>query len=218
MRHGEVSRGMSRLPDQLDHERVHATRDGTDFAELFDPADARWRRDNLYLRYAVKHPARGRFREAHAASKATLLEKWRAPGPTLDPSVMNGRLRAPRHAVQSRADLISSDLDRLTKIARSVGNLRSCSRQGPPARRRRQGSHPAHLQRQERLGTWGARVIFENYEMALAAESGRRGSLAQQPDEAAGSVPETSGMKCGAQRRARSACSMAGGWRSTWKA
>ena len=171
MRHGEVSRGM--FPDYPINSitnGVHATTwTGPDFAELFDRRMPEWRRDNLYLRYAVSIPLE-EIREAHAASKATLLEEVaRRTGETLDPSVMTIGF-ARRATPYKRADLIFSDLDRLTKIARSVGKLQIVF--GGKAHPHDAGGKEL-IRRiysaKERLGDMVRIVYLENYEMALAA-------------------------------------------------
>jgi starch phosphorylase len=171
MRHGEVSRGM--FPDYPINSitnGVHATTwTGPDFAELFDRRMPEWRRDNLYLRYAVSIPLE-EIREAHAASKATLLEEVaRRTGETLDPSVMTIGF-ARRATPYKRADLIFSDLDRLTKIARSVGKLQIVF--GGKAHPH-DGGGKELIRRiysaKERLGDMVRIVYLENYEMALAA-------------------------------------------------
>ena len=124
MRHGEVSRGMfPEYPIDSITNGVHATTwTGPAFAALFDRRIPEWRHDNLYLRYAVSIPLQ-EIREAHAASKAALLEEIeRRTGERLDPGVMTIGF-ARRATPYKRADLIFSDLDRLTAIARSVGKI-----------------------------------------------------------------------------------------------
>src|SRR5215218_7629333 len=111
MRHGEVSRGM--FPDYpIDSitNGVHATTwTGPAFAALFDRRIPEWRHDNLYMRYAVSIPLQ-EIRDAHAASKAALLEEiQRRSGETLDPSVMTIGF-ARRATPYKRADLIFTDL------------------------------------------------------------------------------------------------------------
>src|SRR6476469_8513582 len=57
-------------------------------ADLFDRRIPEWRKDNLYLRYAVSIPLE-EIRDAHAACKTELLaEIERRTGEVLDPSVM----------------------------------------------------------------------------------------------------------------------------------
>jgi starch phosphorylase len=90
MRHGEVSRGM--FPDYPINSitnGVHATTwTGPEFGELFDRRIPEWRRDNLYLRYAVSIPLQ-EIRDAHLASKRVLLDEVRErTGEELDLNVM----------------------------------------------------------------------------------------------------------------------------------
>src|SRR5207237_5878284 len=92
------------------------------FAALFDRRVPEWRRDNLYLRYAVSIPLQ-EIRDAHAESKAALLaEVERRTGVKLDPNVMTIGF-ARRATPYKRADLIFSDVERLAGIARKVGKL-----------------------------------------------------------------------------------------------
>src|SRR5947209_1512567 len=122
MRHGEVSRGMfPEYPINSITNGVHAlTWTSPAFAALFDHRMPEWRRDNLYLRYAVSIPLE-EIRAAHAASKAALFEEVkRRTGEDLDPGVMTIGF-ARRATPYKRADLIFSDLERLTKIARNIG-------------------------------------------------------------------------------------------------
>ena len=172
MRHGEVSRGMfPEYPINSITNGVHAvTWTGAPFAELFDRRMPEWRRDNLYLRYAVSIPLE-EIREAHARSKAELLEEVaRRSGETLDPSVMTIGF-ARRATPYKRADLIFSDLERLTKIGRSVGKLQIVF--GGKAHPHDNGGKELIrriFSARERLGDLVKIVYLENYEMALAAK------------------------------------------------
>jgi len=170
MRHGEVSRGM--FPDYpIDSitNGVHATTwTGPAFAELFDRRIPEWRHDNLYLRYAVGIPLQ-EIRDAHASSKAALLEEIeRRTGEELDPSLMTIGF-ARRATPYKRADLIFSDLERLTKIARNVGRLQIVF--GGKAHPH-DGGGKELIRRiyaaREQLGDLVKIVYLENYEMALA--------------------------------------------------
>jgi starch phosphorylase len=150
---------------------VHATTwTGPAFAELFDRRIPEWRKDNLYLRYAVSIPLE-EIRDAHAASKSVLLQEVeRRTGETLDPSVMTLGF-ARRATPYKRADLIFSDLDRLIKIARSVGKLQIVF--GGKAHPHDAGGKEL-IRRifaaREQLGEFVRIVYLENYEMALAAK------------------------------------------------
>ncbi|HEX2717156.1 MAG TPA: alpha-glucan family phosphorylase, partial [Gemmatimonadaceae bacterium] len=113
MRHQEVSREM--FP-QYDIEAVtngvHAvTWASAPFRELFDKHIPEWRRDNLYLRYAVKLPL-DELRDTHARAKATLLEEvQRRAGVQLDPRVLTIGF-ARRFTQYKRGDLIFTEPDR----------------------------------------------------------------------------------------------------------
>ncbi|MDB4879243.1 MAG: alpha-glucan phosphorylase, partial [Gemmatimonadetes bacterium] len=170
MRHGEVSRGMfPEYPINSITNGVHATTwTGPEFAELFDRRIPEWRRDNLYLRYAVSIPLQ-EIRDAHAAAKTALLDEvQRRTGEQLDPSVMTIGF-ARRATPYKRADLIFHDLDRLTSIARSVGRIQIVF--GGKAHPH-DGGGKELIRRifsaKERLGDLVKIVYVENYEMGLA--------------------------------------------------
>jgi starch phosphorylase len=122
MRHGEVARGM--FPQYLVSaitNGVHAVRwTAPAFAALFDRHFPAWRRDNLYLRYAVGLP-REEVQQAHAEAKQLLLEEIREHAAvSLDPGVFTIGF-ARRATAYKRPELLLHDLDRLRAIARNVG-------------------------------------------------------------------------------------------------
>lgn len=172
MRHGEVSRGM--FPDYPINSitnGVHATTwTGPEFSALFDRRIPEWRRDNLYLRYAVSIPLQ-EIRDAHLASKLALLnEVERRTGERLDPAVMTIGF-ARRATPYKRADLIFSDLDRLVSIARSVGRIQIVY--GGKAHPHDDGGKELIrriFSARAQLGDLVKVVYVENYEMAFAAK------------------------------------------------
>ena len=172
MRHRDVSRGMfPEYPVNSVTNGVHAvTWTGPEFAALFDRRIPEWRRDNLYLRYAVGIPVQ-EIREAHAASKRILIDEVaRRTGQQLDPTVMTIGF-ARRATPYKRADLVFTDLDRLTQIARTVGKLQIVY--GGKAHPHDGGGKDLirriHSAR-ERLGDLVKVVYIENYEMAVALQ------------------------------------------------
>jgi glycogen phosphorylase len=124
MHHGDVSQ------DMFPGYPIHAITNGVDtgrwvspvFQKLYDQHLPGWRRDNLYLRYAIKIDA-AEIGETHQAAKrvmlAALVEKTRV---TLDEKVLTIGF-ARRAAQYKRMDLLFSDLDRLRGIANKVGLL-----------------------------------------------------------------------------------------------
>jgi starch phosphorylase len=124
MLHGEVSRDMfPRFPVNAITNGVHAvTWTSSPFRELFDRHISQWRRDNLYLRYALKIPT-DEIRSTHAEAKRALIDEiHKRSGVQLDPDVFTvGYAR--RATVYKRANLIFSDLERLRRISREVGKL-----------------------------------------------------------------------------------------------
>ena len=170
MRHREVSRSM--FPDYPINSitnGVHATTwTGPAFTALFDKRIPEWRRDNLYLRYAVSIPLQ-EIRDAHAESKAVLLEEVeQRTGVKLDPTVMTIGF-ARRATPYKRADLIFSDVARLAAIAKNVGKLQIIF--GGKAHPN-DGGGKELIRRifaaDERLQGLVEVVYLENYEMALA--------------------------------------------------
>lgn len=124
MRHGEVSRGMfPGYPINSITNGVHALTWAADpFRELYDRHFPEWRRDNLYLRYAIGIPP-GEILAAHARCKRDLLaEVHRRTGASLNPQALTLGF-ARRAATYKRADLLFTDPERLRRIARTAGPL-----------------------------------------------------------------------------------------------
>ena len=124
MRHRDVSRSMFPNYDiAAITNGVHAVAwTSLPFAELFDRFIPDWRNDNCYLRYAVGIPS-AEIREAHARAKRDLLQQVRwLTGTKLDEDVFTLGF-ARRATSYKRGDLLFTDLERLTKIARRAGRL-----------------------------------------------------------------------------------------------
>ncbi len=124
MRHEQVTESM--YPDYAVNSvtnGVHAvTWTSPPFLELFDRHIPEWRRDNRYLRYAVgiEHTE---IMKAHGKAKRALMKEVRVrTGVKLDPGAMTIAF-ARRATPYKRAEMLLSDLDRLRKIADSVGPL-----------------------------------------------------------------------------------------------
>lgn len=124
MRHGEVSRGMfPGYPISAITNGVHAASwTALPFRDLFDEHLAPWRRDNLYLRYAIGIPVDD-VRRAHQATKRAMLAALKSrAGVQLDEKVFTVGF-ARRAAVYKRPELLFTDIERLKWIARQVGPL-----------------------------------------------------------------------------------------------
>lgn len=122
MHHAEVSRGMfPNYPIRAITNGVHAvTWTSPSFCELYDRHFPEWRRDNLYLRYAIGIPL-AEIKVAHTAAKrALLVEIKNRKGVQLEESVMTIGF-ARRATAYKRANLLFTDLDRLRWIAGQVG-------------------------------------------------------------------------------------------------
>lgn len=124
LRHGEVSRDMfPGYPINSITNGVHAeTWTSPPFQQLYDRHFPEWRRDNLYLRYAINLPL-SEILAAHGASKRLLLEEvHRRTGQALDPHTLTLGF-ARRATAYKRADLLFSDLERLRHLVRNAGPL-----------------------------------------------------------------------------------------------
>lgn len=170
MHHGEVSQGMfSRYPVSAITNGVHAvTWTSPPFRELFDRHLPAWRRDNLYLRYALGIPL-DEIRRGHAAAKRALTEEVRkGVGIDLNDSILTIGF-ARRATAYKRADLLFSDLNRLRRIAREIGPLQiiyagkaHAQDEGGKALIRRVFEASEQLKNTIRV------VYLENYDMRLA--------------------------------------------------
>jgi starch phosphorylase len=124
LQHERISRGMfPRYPINSVTNGVHSvTWTAEPIRALFDRHIPEWRRDNLYLRHACSIPL-DEIRDAHAACKAGLIaEVERRAGIRLDPNALTLGF-ARRATAYKRADLLFTGLDRLRRIARTVGPL-----------------------------------------------------------------------------------------------
>jgi starch phosphorylase len=197
MRHEEVSRDMfPSYPINSITNGVHAvTWTAPAFQNLYDRHIPEWRRDNLYLRYAIGIPL-DEIRQAHAKAKQELLaEVERRTGIHLAPEAMTIGF-ARRATAYKRADLLFSDLDRLRRIASRVGPLQVIY--GGKAHPRDEGGKTLIrriFQAAAALGDSVRVVYLEEYDMALGKYLCAGADLwlntPQKPDEASG----TSGMK-----------------------
>ncbi len=124
MHHEEIAHSMfPNYPINSITNGVHAVNwTAPSFKEVYDRHIPEWRWDNLYLRYAVSIDLED-IREAHRHAKKALMAKVKErTGQTLDPEVMTIGF-ARRATAYKRADLLFSDLDRLTRITRRAGPL-----------------------------------------------------------------------------------------------
>jgi glycogen phosphorylase len=197
MRHGEVSRTMfPNYPINSITNGVHAvTWTSAPFQQLYDRHFPEWRRDNLYLRYAVSIPP-GEIQQAHAEAKHSLLDEVKRRCDTqLDPAALTLGF-ARRAATYKRSDLLFTDLDRLRRIVRQVGPLQVVY--GGKAHPRDEGGKAVIRRVYEAAAALGEslRVVYlEDYDLALAKILCSGADLwlntPRKPEEASG----TSGMK-----------------------
>ncbi len=122
MHHAEISHSM--FPNYPVHAITNGVHAGTwtspPFRELYERHIPEWRRDNLYLRYAVGIPLE-EIQQAHARAKQELLRAvGDATGTHLSEEVATIGF-ARRAAEYKRAELVFSDLQRLRQIREKCG-------------------------------------------------------------------------------------------------
>jgi starch phosphorylase len=170
MHHGEVSQGMfPRYPVSAITNGVHAvTWTSPAFREVYDRHLPAWRRDNLYLRYAIGISLE-EIRQAHAAAKRALIDEIKkCTGVDLKDSVLTIGF-ARRATAYKRADLLFSDVNRLKRIARDVGPLQVVY--GGKAHPQDEGGKALIrrvVEASEQLKGIIPVVYLENYDMRLA--------------------------------------------------
>ncbi|MDD5083085.1 MAG: alpha-glucan family phosphorylase [Dehalococcoidales bacterium] len=197
MRHEEVSRRLftNHSIDAITN-GVHApTWTAPSFQRIYDRHIPEWRRDNLYLRYAVGIPLTDIWQAHKEAKQELVTEIERRTGIRLEPGVMTIGL-ARRATPYKRLDLLFYDLERLRRIVRQVGPIQVvCAGKAHP----RDESGKVAIQRifeaAARLQGAIPVVYLEDYDIAVAQRlcSGVDIWLntPQKPQEASG----TSGMK-----------------------
>jgi starch phosphorylase len=124
LRHEQISRGMfPGYPINSVTNGVHGvTWAAGPMRALFDRWIPEWRKDNLYLRYAESIPLPEILR-AHAECKQGLLvELERRSGVRLDSNTLTLGF-ARRATAYKRPDLLFTDLERLRRIARTMGPI-----------------------------------------------------------------------------------------------
>lgn len=197
LRHEQLSRSMfPGYPINSVTNGVHAVTWASDaFRALFDRHIPEWRLDNLYLRYASSI-ATGEILQAHAECKRLLLDEVdRRSGVKLDPKALTLGF-ARRATAYKRADLLFSDLDRLRRIARTVGAVQIVyAGKAHPHDEAGKEMIRRVFAAAEALGGDVPVVYLEGYDMALArtlcAGADVWLNTPQKPQEASG----TSGMK-----------------------
>jgi len=197
MRHEQVSQGMfPQYPINSITNGVHpVTWTAPSLQRLYDLHIPEWRQDNRYLRYAVSIPL-AEIRQAHSAAKRELMEQVASrTGVQLDATIMTLGF-ARRATSYKRPDLLFSDIDRLTRIARQVGPLQIIY--GGKAHPRDEGGKSMIrrvFQAGETLRDTVKVVYLEEYDMTLGKYICSGVDLwlntPQKPQEASG----TSGMK-----------------------
>jgi len=170
MRHGEISRDMfpQYAIDSITN-GVHAlTWTAPPFRNLYDRFIPEWRRDNFYLRYAIKIPIADVHR-AHVLAKREMLEQIALRTKAHLAENVLTICFARRAAGYKRADLLFTDLERLQSIAELAGPFQVIySGKAHP----RDEAGKAMIRRifefSEKLKNVLRVVYLENYDMELA--------------------------------------------------
>jgi starch phosphorylase len=124
MHHGAISQGMfPEYPIRAITNGVHAVRwTSTAFQGLYDRHLPEWRRDNVYLRYAIGISTQ-EIEAAHQSAKEHLLQEIQTKaGVVLDPRAFTIGF-ARRAAAYKRLDLLFTDTDRIRRIVAERGKL-----------------------------------------------------------------------------------------------
>ena len=198
MQHGRVSREM--FPEysvQAITNGVHAaTWIQPSLQALLDEKVSSWRRDNLYLRFAIGiAPSEIQARHLHAKRKLIDTVRERA-GVTLQENIFTVGF-ARRAAAYKRADMLFADPDRLNRLAEEYGGLQIVYA-GKAHPHDQVGKAIIHhvIEAGSRLNSDHIRIVYlENYEWDLGAILTAGADLwlntPRRPYEASG----TSGMK-----------------------
>ena len=122
MRHGEISRGMfPHYPIDSITNGVHAfTWTAPPFRSLYDHYIPEWRRDNFYLRYAIKMPLADVHRAHVLAKREMIAQIAQRTQVHLAENVLT-LCFARRAAAYKRADLLFTDIERLQHVADQAG-------------------------------------------------------------------------------------------------
>ncbi|MEW6143275.1 MAG: alpha-glucan family phosphorylase [Chloroflexota bacterium] len=197
MRHEEVSRTM--FPNYPVNSITNGVHAGTwisgPFQKLYDSRIPEWRRDTLYLRYAISIPLE-EIQAAHVTAKGALLDEvQKRAGVRLSPSAMTIGF-ARRATPYKRADLLFSNIERLRRMVRRHGPLQVIY--GGKAHPRDEGGKELIrrvFEAAEELAPLVKVIYLEEYDMALAKYLCSGVDLwlntPKKPEEASG----TSGMK-----------------------
>jgi len=196
MRHEETSRTLfaNHSIESVTNGVHAATWTSPPFQRVYDQYIPEWRRDNLYLRYAISIPLNEIWLAHQQAKQAMLVEVEQRTGIRLNPEVMTLGF-ARRATAYKRTDLLFQDIERLRRI-RQVGAIQVVC--GGKAHPRDEGGKALIRRIHEAAGALKDTVpvlYLEEYDIALAKYLCSGVDLwlntPQKPMEASG----TSGMK-----------------------
>jgi glycogen phosphorylase len=170
MRHGEISRDMfPTYPIDSITNGVHAlTWTSAPFRNLYDRYIPEWRRDNFYLRYAIKMPL-AEVARAHALAKREMIAQI---AQRTDVQLAENVLTlcfARRATAYKRADLLFTDIDRLKRVADAAGPFQVIySGKAHPKDEGGKAIIRRIFQMSEKLPKLVRIVYLENYDIDLA--------------------------------------------------
>jgi len=170
MRHGEISRGMfPQYPIDSITNGVHAlTWTALPFRNLYDHHVPEWRRDNFYLRYAVKIPL-AEVDRAHVLAKREMIAQIAQRTKVHLLQNVFTLCFARRAAAYKRADLLFTDIDRLKHIADQAGPFQVIySGKAHPKDEGGKAIIRRIFELSEKLRHIAKIVYLENYDMDLA--------------------------------------------------
>lgn len=124
MRHEEVSQTIffNHRIDAVTN-GIHATMwTSPHFKQIFDRYIPEWRRDNLYLRYALRIPVQEIWHAHHKAKNELLQLVERRTGKKLDPRFLTIGF-ARRATAYKRSDLLFRDVNRLREVTKRAGGI-----------------------------------------------------------------------------------------------
>ncbi|MFO8010776.1 MAG: alpha-glucan family phosphorylase [Dehalococcoidia bacterium] len=170
MRHEGISRGMfPGYPINSITNGVHALNwTSIPFRRLYDRYMPEWRRDNLYLRYAIRIPAAD-IQSSHKEAKDRMLaEVERRTGKRLNPDVLTLGF-ARRATAYKRADFFFYDIPRLKRMVRDYGKLQIIfgGKAHPKDTGGKKMIHRVFEAAEELHGTLSV-VYLEGYDLSLA--------------------------------------------------
>jgi len=170
MRHGEISRAMfPHYPIDSITNGVHPpTWTAPPFRNLYDRHIPEWRRDNFYLRYAVKIPL-AEIHRAHVLAKREMIAQMALRTKVHLAENVLTLCFARRATAYKRADLLFTDIERLRRVADEGGSFQVIySGKAHPKDEGGKAMIRRIFELSRKLRDVATIVYLENYDMDLA--------------------------------------------------